>query len=147
MKDGDTAERVSEVERRSVRVGAIERQRFGVTGRGEIRAAGLAFDIGNVADGVREAERIVFAAKDGDGFVVVLEREIEVIGVAFDGAQAGKRVGEVRLVFGLAGESDGFGENGAGVVRTAVLAREEGLLNQFGDGGGHNWVIISDRRG
>src|SRR5471032_360656 len=71
FEDGETSDRVGEVEWASLIMGPIVRQGFVVTGFGQNPASPLPVNVAEVADRVSKQERLVLAAKNGDRLLVV----------------------------------------------------------------------------
>jgi hypothetical protein len=88
--DGETAERVCEIERR--RIGfSIQRERFVIQRLGEIVAAVVVMEIAEVAEGVREEERVADLAADGRCFFIKRQRLRAAAEVAVDLSDAFER--------------------------------------------------------
>ncbi len=132
-KKGKGTDGVGEVERAGVWVTAVDGKGLSVERLGNIEPSGIRVDVGDVADGVREMERLGGCAVDGRGFRVVLEGEVKVAEVTLDLAAGGECGSELRGLRRLARQRDGLVEVSTGIVETEFTACLSGLGEEVGN--------------
>jgi hypothetical protein len=92
FEDRETANGVGKIERPSLLVVAIERQGFVVAGLGQLCTSRIVMNIAEMPNRVREPERLVQLAEDGDGFLIVLSRGIGVREASLELAQVSEHL-------------------------------------------------------
>lgn len=129
FEEGEAAQGVGQVERAGFGVAAVDAEGLFVVGQCCGGLASCAEDVGYVADGVSQVERVVEVALNGCSFLIEIESGGGVAEVAFDAAEALEGLGEDGWLAGLSGLGYGFHVDGF-CVGEAMLAACLGALVQ-----------------